>query len=119
MTTPPKKQKGRSARHASTPTTPLPKSRSNSADAQCARLLAGLENGPLDTITIRATLDVMMPAARVWDLKHRYGKNIVTAMVRRETAPGQMHSVALYSIHPSPQSDLFEALAPLTNPALQ
>ncbi|MFM0569135.1 helix-turn-helix domain-containing protein [Paraburkholderia caledonica] len=81
----------------------------NSADDQRARLLEALETGPLTTIEIRRDLDIMMPAARVWELRHRLGKNIAMVWTDRPTDGGRMHRVALYYLPPSPQASLFDA----------
>jgi hypothetical protein len=111
-----KKQKGHVARNDAAQTTGS-KHSGNSIEAQRARLLEALECGPLTTIEIRRDLDIMMPAARVWDLRHRSGKNISMAWTDRPTDGGRMHRVALYSLHPAPQASLFDALDALNNGA--
>jgi hypothetical protein len=78
----------------------------NSAEAQRARLLAALRRGPMTTLEIRRELDVLMPAARIHELRHLYRKNILTVRVHRQTESGQVHSVALYALQPDPP-DLF------------
>jgi hypothetical protein len=77
-----------------TPSTPLVNS--NSAHAQRQRLLARLRIGPLSTIEARRELDILMPAARVHELRHREGWEIQTLRREEETESGKKHNVALY-----------------------
>lgn len=84
----------------------ISKNAGNSADAQRARLLEALRSGPLSTLDIRRQLDVLMPAARVFELRHS-GHNIMTSWSDEPTDSGQMHRVARYSLHPSSQTELF------------
>lgn len=72
----------------------------NSAEGQRARLLEALKSGPLTTIEIRHELDIMMPAARIFELRHGGGHNIEKIWVDRPTAAGNMHRVALYVLKP-------------------
>ena len=67
----------------------------NSASAQRARLLERLQLMPVDTITARRELDILMPAARICELGKR-GKQIDTVRVMRPTDEGKLHSVAMY-----------------------
>ena len=67
-----------------------------SAEAQRARLLDALRCGPITTIEARRNLDILMPAARVHELKHKHGHNIQTIRIRQQTDSGKLHSVALY-----------------------
>jgi hypothetical protein len=68
----------------------------NSTKSQCARLLAALMKGPVTTIDARRLLDIMAPAARVFTLRHRFGKNIVTTWLDDMTTEGGVHRVARY-----------------------
>ena len=68
----------------------------NSAHAQRQRLLARLRSGPLSTIGARRELDILMPAARVHELRHREGWEIQTLRREEETESGKKHNVALY-----------------------
>lgn len=70
----------------------------NSASAQRARLLAHLKAAPLDTLEARKLLDILMPAARICELR-KQGKRIDTVRVMRPTDEGKLHSVALYVLH--------------------
>lgn len=69
-----------------------------SAESQRARLLNRLRKGPLTTIEARRELDVMMPAARIFELRHRHGYEIGTDMVLAETTPGRWHLVGQYAL---------------------
>ena len=72
----------------------------NSSEAQRARLLAHLkEFGSATTIELRRDLDVMMPAARVHELRHKMGHNITMARVYQPTDSGKIHRVARYFLH--------------------
>ncbi|MFL9922619.1 helix-turn-helix domain-containing protein [Paraburkholderia fungorum] len=84
------------------PTTARTKAKNtgNSIAAQCARLYEALQLGPMTTIEIRRDLDVLMPAARIWDLKHKQGKPIEKYWVDRPTASGNLHRVAMYALMP-------------------
>ncbi|WP_086382287.1 helix-turn-helix domain-containing protein [Caballeronia sordidicola] len=77
-----------------------PKFTGNSAAAQRNRLMRALANGPISTIEARRRLDIMMPASRIHELRHRDNKNIAMTWVRRPTDSGKLHSVALYSLLP-------------------
>ncbi|GEM_PF-1523670 len=71
----------------------------NSTEAQRQRLLERLRTGPLSTIEARRDLDILMPAARVHELRHRDGWNIQTLRIPEETECGKKHNVALYVLH--------------------
>ncbi|WP_349573295.1 helix-turn-helix domain-containing protein [Azotobacter salinestris] len=67
-----------------------------STDAQRARLLARLQAGPVDTITARSELNIMMPAARVKELRDQ-GHPIKTHRITLTDEHGRTHhGVALY-----------------------
>ena len=68
----------------------------NSAQAQRQRLLDALRKSPVSTIAARRDLDIMMPAARVHELRHRFGHNIDKVWVQLPTDSGKLHRVALY-----------------------
>lgn len=72
----------------------------NSSEAQRARLLAHLiQHGSATTIEIRRDLDVLMPAARVHELRHKFGCNITMVRVYQKTDFGKTHRVARYFLH--------------------
>lgn len=67
-----------------------------SAAAQRARLLDALRCSPITTIEARRDLDILMPAARIHELKHRHGYNIQKYWIEQETDNGRKHRVAKY-----------------------
>lgn len=70
-----------------------------SATAQRKRLLAHLRHEAIDTITARSHLNIMMPAARVKELREA-GHNIRTVQVDRYDDQGRKHRrVAVYSLN--------------------
>lgn len=66
-----------------------------SAEAQRKRLMDALKLGPITTIEARRHLDILMPAARVRELRLD-GKNIQTLWTEQETDYGRPHRVARY-----------------------
>lgn len=68
--------------------------------AQRNRLLTALRKGPVTTLQARAELDVLHPAGRVQELRHKGGFNIVTQWHSEETIPGHRHRVAMYILCP-------------------
>lgn len=71
-------------------------SSSNRAEDQRQRLLQRLGEGAISTIEARRDLDIMMPAARVHELRHNHGHHIETVWVQQATDCGKVHRVALY-----------------------
>lgn len=67
-----------------------------SAAAQRARLLDALRCCPVSTLEARRNLDILMPAARIHELRHAYGYQIDTVWVWQKTELGRPHRVALY-----------------------
>ena len=68
----------------------------NSTEAQRSRLLTRLRQSPVSTIEARHELDIMMPAARVHELRHTHGYPIITQWVYQDTSAGRPHRVARY-----------------------
>jgi hypothetical protein len=68
----------------------------NSAEVQRERLLDALHRGAVTTIQARRDLDIMMPAARVHELRHRDGYAIDTVWCIEPTDSGALHRVARY-----------------------
>lgn len=67
-----------------------------STNAQRIRLLARVQAGPVDTITARSELNIMMPAARVKELRE-LGHPIKTHRITLTDEHGRTHrGVALY-----------------------
>jgi hypothetical protein len=74
-----------------------------STKAQCRRLLKALqEAGPkgITTIEAREDLDIMMPATRIHELRHKQGINIQTIEVKDVTAQGHPHRCSRYVLLP-------------------
>lgn len=77
------------------------RSHSNAAADQRARLLAWLRlHGQIDTIEARRELDILAPAARVHELRHRFGHTIDLVWTREPTDCGCVHRVGRYVFHP-------------------
>lgn len=74
------------------------KSQSNSTSDQRNRLEAEIRQHPVTTIYAREELDILAPAARIWELRHNNGLNIHTHWKSEETACGKTHSVAEYAL---------------------
>jgi hypothetical protein len=68
----------------------------NSTSAQCDRLADELRRHPVSTIYARAELDILMPAARVYELRYEQGLNIHTHWKTEQTASGKDHRIAEY-----------------------
>lgn len=68
----------------------------SSTSAQRACLLARLRLGPVDTLTARSELGILMPAARIKELKER-GYRIRAQRIRMTDDQGRTHrGIALY-----------------------
>lgn len=68
------------------------------ASAQRLRLLKRLKHGAISTIEARHELNIMMPAARVKELRDD-GHPIATVRVNRADTEGRQHrNVALYTL---------------------
>ena len=76
-----------------------------SSSAQRQRLLDFLRKRPVTTLQIQRWLNILAPAPRIWELRHKQGYNIVTTLVRDLTAEGRPHRVAKYSLLSSKRSD--------------
>ncbi len=69
----------------------------NSLEAQRHRIMFAFALvRSVSTQEIRTLLDVTMPNARIWELRHKEGRTIEKSMVIQETAPGCRHRFALY-----------------------
>jgi hypothetical protein len=69
-----------------------------SRDAQRYRLLARLRRGPVDTLVLRSEENILMPAARVKDLREA-GHTIHVQRIKRTDDYGREHrGIALYSL---------------------
>lgn len=73
--------------------------RNNAAATQRQRLLAHLfVYGRISTIEARENLDVMAPAPRIYELRHKYGylNRIITVEEIQINAQGNEHRVGVY-----------------------
>jgi len=81
------------------------RSDSNSTEAQRKRLIDWLRiHGQIDTITARRELDIMMPGARIHELRHKLGHAIDTLRIKQPTDCGKLHTVGLYVLKGEVQS---------------
>ncbi len=76
------------------------KTQSNSTADQRNRLEAEIRKLPVSTIYAREELDILAPAARVWELRHNHGLNIKTHWKTEQTSCGKNHRVAEYALFP-------------------
>ena len=67
----------------------------NSTEAQRNRLRDALCCAPITTIEARRNLDIMMPAARIFELREA-GYEIHTNLIWQNTESGKPHRVAKY-----------------------
>lgn len=73
----------------------------NEANTQAKRLLIALKAlGSLTTIEIRRHLDILAPAARIFDLRYRQNQNILLSWETTETDAGIKHKIGRYSLAP-------------------
>jgi len=72
----------------------------NNNVAQRQRLLAALQVAPISTIEARRDLDIMMPAARVHELRHKLGFDIDLVWTVQPTDSGKLHRIGKYVLHP-------------------
>jgi len=78
-----------------------PRQHFNSLEAQRQRLKAWLQvHGIISTLTARRELDILAPAARVHELRHRFGLLIDLVWIKEPTDCGRLHRVGLYVYRP-------------------
>lgn len=68
--------------------------------AQRQRLLVWLQEKPITTLQARQELNILSPAARVFELRHQFGFNIQTMWVEEFTPGGYKHRIAKYVLTP-------------------
>ncbi|GAB3288828.1 helix-turn-helix domain-containing protein [Parahaliea aestuarii] len=76
---------------------------STASHHQRQRILQALQevgSQGLTTIQMREQLDIMMPGARVFELRHDYGHNIQLIWDRERTAQGHEHTCGRYILFP-------------------
>lgn len=75
----------------------------NSLNAQRQKVLNALRSvggEGLSTIQLREQYDVMMPGARIFELRHEYGYNIKLIWGRDRNAQGNEHTCGRYILFP-------------------
>lgn len=75
----------------------------NSLNAQRQRVLGALQEfggKGLSTIQLREHFDVMMPGARIFELRHDHGYNIRLIWDRDRNAQGNEHTCGRYILFP-------------------
>ena len=78
----------------------------SSAEAQRFRLLARLRDGAVDTISARRDLNILMPAARIKELR-KQGFQIETHRTKVFDDHGRPHArVAIYALSASPYTPI-------------
>ena len=63
---------------------------------QRQRLLKWLQENPITTLQARSLLNILAPAARIFELRHDENYNIITHWIEDVTAEGKKHRVAKY-----------------------
>jgi hypothetical protein len=76
----------------------------NSAHSQRMRLLQKLRESSLTTIEARRDLDILMPAARVFELR-AIGHDIATVWTDAATDSGRTHRIARYVLEQEAASE--------------
>lgn len=71
-------------------------------EAQLARVLAALRQGPKTTVQLVREYDILDPRARIHQLRRR-GYGVDTVMVPVETLPGVRHRVGKYVLRGEPK----------------
>lgn len=74
---------------------------STTTKVQRKKLLAALQVAPITTIEARRDLDIMMPAARIHELRHKLGYVIDLVWTMQQTDNGKLHRVARYVLKAS------------------
>lgn len=69
---------------------------SNAIFVQRDRLLKMLQQGSCTTFEARHKLDIVQPAARIFELRHKYGYNIITHWENDINPGGGKHRIAKY-----------------------
>lgn len=69
-----------------------------SSPTQRQRLLERLRKSPVTTVEMRHKLNIMAPAARIFELRHHYGHEIRKDMVRDYTPEGFKNRFARYAL---------------------
>ena len=81
--------------------------KSTSTSAQCKRLLDALKiscGKGVSTIEAKEELNIYDPPARIYDLRHKHGCDIITVWIREQTVQGYWHRVGRYVLISEPTS---------------
>lgn len=73
---------------------------SNSLQSQRQRLIARLQKDACSTFEIRHELDIVAPAPRIYELRHKQGFNIKTFWDIGNNPGGGRHRIARYVLLP-------------------
>ena len=73
---------------------------------QCARLLKRLKIGPVDTLTARRELSILMPAARIKELKDLGHKILKHTLALTDDQGHTHHGMALYYLSTNPPAEV-------------
>jgi len=77
----------------------------NSSEAQRQRLYSWLKvHGMIGTLAARRDLDILAPAARVHELRHRFGLEIDLIWANEPTDCGRVHRVGMYVLRPAAEA---------------
>jgi len=66
--------------------------------AQRQRLLDWLRTSPITTCEARAILNILLPAARIFELRHQFGHNIAMRWIVDEDFFGRPHRIGEYAL---------------------
>ena len=78
----------------------------NDANTQAKRLLIALKVlGSITTLEARKGLDILAPAARIFDLRYRDGQRIALTWERTFTDAGVKHRIGRYTLMPQAAND--------------
>jgi len=71
-----------------------------SSQAQRKRVLSRLKLGPVSTVELRHQEDILAPAARVHELRHKENFNVKTFWTHADNPGGGSHKIAKYVLCP-------------------
>lgn len=78
----------------------------NDANTQAKRLLIALKVlGSITTLEARKGLDILAPAARIFDLRYREGHGIALTWEQTFTDAGVKHRIGRYTLMPQAAND--------------
>ena len=78
----------------------------NDANTQAKRLLIALRGlGSITTLEARKGLDILAPAARIFDLRYREGHCIALTWEHTFTDAGVKHRIGRYTLMPQAAND--------------